>query len=318
MSARVFADQDVRPKNSMANETFPRFIKPMLSTLIKEPFNDPDWLFELKWDGYRAIAEIRKNEVALYSRNFNSFNQLFPIIVKELKSLKNDLVMDGEIVVFDQEGKSNFQMLQNYLLEGSSSTTLRYCVFDLLFYKNKDLRKEPLKDRKELLRNILSKKTLPHLVYSDHVEEHGVAFFKEIQKQQLEGMIAKDKNSPYVSIRSRNWLKIKAIQRQEFVICGYTNPKGRRTYFGSLVIGVYDENNVLTYAGNVGAGFDQQALETLYKLMQPLITQKCPFPSIPPGQKSTTWLRPKLVCEVAFQEWTREGILRQPVFILKR
>lgn len=290
----------------------PRNIKPMLAFPAKEPFDHADWLFEIKWDGFRAIAEIDHHQVNLYSRTFQSFNQRFTPIVEELQSLKIQAIFDGEIVVVDEEGKSNFQALQNYQKTGIGD--LRYYVFDLLYYKGKDLRSLPLLERKQILQTLLPKSRNSLLLYSDHIITQGKKFFEEVKKKHLEGMMAKNVQSSYESKRNKSWLKIKTHERQEALICGFTPPKGSRQKFGALLLGVYGQN-ALEYIGLVGGGFNRKTLTQVMEQLQPLKTEKCPFSKSPKINQKVTWVKPKLICEVSFAEWTKDNLMRQPIFL---
>lgn len=285
-------------------------MKPMLATLVKEPFDDKDWIFEIKWDGFRALAHKSK-KVKLLSRNEKPFNARFPHIVKELEKLPGDFILDGEIVVFDKAKRSSFQLLQNY--EDSKEGIPCYCIFDILSYRGKDLTHLPLIQRKELLHKLLDKKESKHLLFSDHIEKYGKRLFERAKKKSLEGIIAKRKNSSYLSIRSKDWLKIKTKMRQEFVIGGFTESRGGRTGFGAILIGYYEKGKFV-YAGHVGGGFNELLLKKLYGQMIRLKRQKCPFVNEPHPNAPVTWVQPKLICEVAFAEWTKDGILRQPIF----
>ncbi len=272
----------------------------MLAVEVKEPFDDPDWIFEIKWDGYRALASKSKN-VELLSRGQKSFNARFPLIVKELEKLPGKFLLDGEIVALDEKGRPQFQLLQNN--EGAFC----YFVFDLLSYNGKDMRHLPLIERKEKLRELLGQGVYVH--FSEHVETFGKRLFKLAKKKGLEGIVAKRKESPYRSRRSRDWLKIKARLSGDFVIGGFTEPKGRKL-FGALLIGYYEKGRLI-YAGRVGGGFSEKLLKTTYDKMIGLKSKKCPFETAP--HLKAAWIEPKLLCEVAFAEWTRGGILRQPV-----
>lgn len=287
-------------------------IKPMLATLVEEPFDDKNWLFETKWDGYRCIADVADQEVSLYSRNFKPQNHLFPPIVKALQALHIDAILDGEIVVIDTKGISHFQSLQNYQRSGVGD--LRYCLFDILFYQGKDLRSLPLIKRKEILKKLLPSTKRSALYYSEHVLERGVKLYTAASKMHLEGIMAKEIHSPYRSMRSRSWLKIKTHARQEAVIAGFTEPRGSRKKFGALIVGVYEKGS-LQYIGHVGGGFDAVTLDEVMKKMEPLITPKCPFKIAPVTNMPVTWIAPKLVCEISFAEWTEEGLMRQPIFM---
>jgi bifunctional non-homologous end joining protein LigD len=296
-----------------AKGKIPHHIKPMLAYLLDKPFNDKDWIFEIKWDGYRALAEVSSKKVHLYSRNFLSFDEMFPAVLQALKKIKTDVVLDGEVVVFDKKGKSQFQLLQNYLRSEENQGALRYCIFDILYYDGRDLRDLSLIERKKILQDVIDWEGNPILHLSDSIEGRGIDFFKAAKKQGLEGIIGKEKQSHYVSKRSRSWVKVKSHQRQEAVIGGFTQPRGSRKRFGALLLGIY-ENSKLIYVGHVGGGFDESLLEDLHDQLIPLITDKCPFSKQPKTNTPATWVKPKIVCEVSFQEWTSEGIMRQPIF----
>jgi len=289
----------------------PLRVKPMLTTLVDEAFDGDDWLFEIKWDGYRTVSSISGGKVELYSRNNLSFNQRYPEIVDELSTWTVDAVFDGEIVVLDENGHSRFQYLQNWMSDQQG--TLRYYVFDILWLDGYDLTEVPLIDRKKILKQIIPQSDA--ICYSDHVEKNGIKFFEAANQRGLEGIIAKKKNATYeTDTRSKNWLKIKTALRQEAVIVGFTEPAGSRSYFGALVLGVY-ENGKLEYAGHTGTGFTHKTLKEVWDRLEPLITDKCPFDIKPKTRLPATWVRPKLICEVKFQEWTQGHIMRVPVFM---
>lgn len=289
----------------------PVFIKPMLASLISHPFDDENWLFEIKWDGYRALANIDK-KVELFSRNEKSFNQQFSPIVEDLSHLKEQAILDGEIVILDSNGRSNFQLMQNY--QTTHRGELYYYVFDLLYLNGHDLRDRPLIERKEILKNLMDQTSFKYVRYSDHIMTKGEKLFEEARKQRLEGIMAKKIESLYVSKRSHDWLKIKTHQRQEVIIGGYTQPRGGRKHFGALLLGVYNEKKEFIYVGHVGGGFDQKLLEKIFLQLHSLEQKKCPFQTIPKTNTHPTWVKPKLVCEVSFAEWTTDGRLRQPIF----
>jgi len=280
--------------------------KPMLATLIEEPFDDPDWIFEIKWDGFRAIATIKNGKIDLRSRTNQSFNLKFPEIVDALKKIKGSAVLDGEIVVLDEEGISRFQLLQQ-----KKEGTLCYYVFDILEKDGKDLRGLPLIERKKILKRTLKG---PIILYSDHIEGHGVALFKKASQKGLEGIIGKRKDSTYQSRRSRDWVKIKTHLKQEMVIGGFTEPRGARQKFGSLLVGIYNKKKELIYAGHVGGGFSGSLLNSVYKELKPLIQKTCPFKTVPKTNTRATWVAPKLLAEISFAEWTKDNIMRQPIF----
>lgn len=283
----------------------------MLCTLIKEPFSDKEWLFEVKWDGFRALAFIAKN-VVLKSRNNIVFTQFSPI-VKELQKIKEEVILDGEIVLLDEEGKSHFQLMQNY--KTNQEGILAYYVFDILYLDGKDLRSLPLIQRKTILEKLLRKYKLNTVCYSDHILYDGKAFFKVIKKEKMEGIIGKKISSTYQSKRSRDWVKVKTSMRQEVVIGGFTEPKGARKRFGSLLVGIYNKKKELVYCGSVGGGFDRALLEEIYHQLKPLIQKKCPFKEQPKANTKETWVKPKLLCEVSFLEWTASNSMRHPVFV---
>lgn len=305
------ADSTAYAFKNAPKKKMPTFIKPMLAKLIGAPFDDNDWIFEIKWDGYRALAFMDK-KVELLSRNDKSFLPLFAPVAKDLKKLKTQAILDGEVVILDKKGKSQFQLMQNYQRTGEG--ILAYFVFDLLYLKGRDIRDLPLVERKELLKELLEGADLDTVRYSDHVDKKGIAFFKKAAKQGLEGIMAKRKDSPYISSRSSDWLKIKTHERQEAVIGGFTEPRGSRKKFGALLLGVYDDKKNFVYIGHVGGGFNTELLNELYEKMEPLIQEKCPFVVKPKPNMPVQWVKPKLVCEVSFAEWTRGGNMRQPIF----
>jgi bifunctional non-homologous end joining protein LigD len=283
----------------------------MLTTLVDEPFDGEDWIFEIKWDGYRAISSVINGSVELYSRNNISFIERYTPIVNALKDFANDVVIDGEIVALDENGLSRFQYLQNWQSEQQGE--LVYYVFDLIWIDGYDVTQLPLVERKKILQQIIPESDT--IRYSDHVEKKGKEFFGIAKKQGLEGIIAKNKNSSYdLSVRSRNWLKIKTAARQEAVICGFTAPRASRQYFGALILGIY-QNDKLVYAGHTGSGFNEKLLKEIWNKLKPLITDKCPFETKPKTNMPATWVKPKLICEIKFQEWTHDHIMRVPIFM---
>lgn len=299
------------PTKKKASAKMPDFISPMLATLVDAPFDDDEWLFEIKWDGFRSLAFINEKKVRLKSRNNLLFNQKFPTIVKELMKIKATVVFDGEIVAVDKQGKSHFQYIQNYKEE---KTTLCYYVFDLLYKDGEDLTDLPLIERKKILKKVLSQLNLPLIRFSDHIIKEGKAFFKLAVKKKLEGIIGKKISSTYQSRRSKDWVKIKSHLRQEVIICGFTEPKGSRKKIGALIAGIYNQNKELNYAGHVGGGFTYALLEEMYDKLKPLIIKKCPFKEKPSVNSPVTWVKPKLLAEVSFAEWTKDKIMRQPIF----
>lgn len=280
----------------------------MLCTLVDEPFDEKGWIFEIKWDGYRAFAK-KNGELDLISRGKKSYNKQFPTLVSEFKSMKGSFIIDGEIVILDAKGKSNFQMLQNYYKKKVGIPY--FYAFDILRLNGKDLKDFPLLERKKILKKFIQGKK--HIRYCRHILTKGKAFFKAAEKKGLEGIIAKKSDSTYQFRRGRDWLKIKTKNRQEVVIGGFTEPKGARKKFGALLIGVYKKGK-LQYAGHVGGGFDQKLLIDIYADLKKVVSPNCPFTSTPKTNTPATWVKPKLVCEVEFTEWTTDGKLRHPIF----
>lgn len=283
----------------------------MLAKLHEGAFDSSDWLFEIKWDGYRAIAEIGKKGIRLYSRNGLSFEHNYPAVYNELQKIKGTAILDGEITALDSDGKPRFQLLQQY--EQTPETPICYYVFDCLEINGKSIKGLPLTERKELLKKLLPQSDI--IRYSDHVMEKGKAFFKLVKEQDLEGMMAKKADSTYqTDVRTGNWLKIKSIFTEEAVIAGYTEPRGGRKKFGALILGTY-KNGKLVYIGHTGTGFNDKALKEVYDEMQPLITQKSPFDAKVPINGAATWVKPKLVCNLKYSEITADGYRRHPVFM---
>ncbi len=306
MEREDLKDAPIRP--------MPRVLKPMLASVVEEPFDDPDWVFEVKWDGYRAIAEIRDGTVSLYSRNGISYDKKFSPVVESLRKFGFNAVLDGEIVVVDDQGRPDFQMLQHY--HDSGTGHLLYYVFDILYFKGHDLTDLPLIRRKELLKKILP--SIPKIKFSDHVWKEGVLFYNVAKEKELEGIVAKHAQSAYeTGRRSRQWLKVKTRQTQEGVIAGFTEPGGSRKYFGSLVLGLF-EGGELIYIGHVGGGFAEKDLQDVSEKLRPLVQKECPFTEEPETNAAVTWVKPELVCEVILSGWTEETIMRQPVFVRLR
>ncbi|MFP4014110.1 MAG: DNA ligase D [Chitinispirillaceae bacterium] len=286
-------------------------LRPMLAQLVEEPFDKEGWFFEIKWDGYRAVAECLHGAVRLYSRNGLSVTGHYPPVVRDLRSLPFEAVLDGEIVVLDSKGRSDFGALQNYRRKAEG--TLVYYVFDLLYFEGYDLTGLPLHRRKELLKSVIP--PLDHLKFNAHIETSGRNFYEGVKQLGLEGVVAKESGSPYVpGSRSWHWRKIKIVKQQEAVVGGFTEPKGGRKFLGSLIVGVY-ENDKLTYISHVGSGFSDSKLAEVREKLDKLITPQCPFSSNPASGEKAHWVRPELVCVVRFSEWTNDGSLRHPVFL---
>jgi bifunctional non-homologous end joining protein LigD len=298
----------------------PQDVSPMLATLVDKPFDEEGWLYEIKWDGFRTLAYLNKGKVELRSRNNKSFEKYYPIY-DELKEWSVNAVLDGELVVLDAKGQSNFGALQNWRSEADGE--LIYYVFDVLWLEGRDLTGLPLTTRRELLRQIIPAEG--SVRYSDNFETSGTEFFAAAQKMGLEGIIAKKADSPYIpGARTREWLKVKTVSRQEVVLGGYTRNKGTSKPFSSLLAGVF-ENGRLQYVGKIGTGFNVKMQKEMMKQFKPLEQKEAPFDVVPdvnspsrfrpdPPEAKVVWLKPRLVCEVSYREMTRDGIMRQPSF----
>jgi bifunctional non-homologous end joining protein LigD len=307
----------------------PTAIHPMLATSVDDPFDDPEWLFEIKWDGYRAIAFIAKGKVRLVSRNQNDLTAQY----SELQSIPSFIqaetaILDGEIAALDEQGRSSFSLMQQRtgIRSGGRRTGSRqdisvlYYVFDLLYFDGYDLRLVSLEERKDLLAKITS---LDGPVrYSDHFSQ-GKALFDVAKQKGLEGILAKRRSSVYEERRTREWLKIKITQTLDCVIGGYTDPEGSRSYFGSIVLGLYDKKGELFHVGQAGTGFDQAMLKEVWQALKKLETKRSPFPNGVEALRTVHWVKPELVAEIKFTEWTHESTeggmkLRAPVFLRLR
>ena len=301
---------------------FPLSHRPMLATLVDEPFSSSEWSFEVKWDGYRALAFISKDHVELKSRNAKSFNQKFYSVFAALQQSGLNAVIDGEIVVTNAKGLSNFGGVQNWRSEADGE--LIYYVFDVLWLEGRDLTNLPLSERRIILRSILPP-TWELIRLSENFDVPGMKAFEIARKLGFEGIIAKRNDSIYVSgERSKDWLKIKANKRQEVVIGGFTNNEGSNKPFSSLLVGVFDEKK-LQYIGKIGTGFSIKTQKELLQQFKPLIRKTNPFSSVPdinspsrfrpdPPKATATWLKPELVCEVSFTEMTADAVMRHPSF----
>lgn len=288
----------------------PKRLQPMLATLTNAPFDDPAWVFEDKYDGFRMIAEIRRGKVVLYSRNGKIISHSYIEVAKALEGVETDAVIDGELVALGKDGVSHFQLLQNALRHEAK---LLYCVFDLMFENGEDLRQLPLLERKKRLRAVLPRDKL--VAFSRHRKADGKKFFAEAERKGLEGIMAKRADSVYASgSRTAEWLKIKTAKRQEVAIVGFTAPRRTRPFFGALVLALR-EKSAWRYIGHVGTGFSHQTLEELHAKLLKLKAAKSPFPTKVKDEGATTWVKPSLVAEVKFAEWTSKGELRQPVYL---
>jgi bifunctional non-homologous end joining protein LigD len=289
----------------------PSIIKPMLATLVDEPFSDPDWIFETKWDGYRSVCFLKNGRARFVSRNQIEMTPQYPELANIGKQVRaKEAILDGEICALDRHGIPRFQMLQR---KGATQRPpIVYFVFDLLYLDGYDLTSCTVVERKARLAEIIQPSNV--IKVSEHIDGDGEAFFREVARFKLEGMMAKRASSKYVQKRSSDWLKIKTVMRQEVVIGGYTQPRGGRSHFGALVCGLYSGNE-LRYVAHTGGGFNEKLLASIYKLMQPLKVDKSPFVAVPKTNEPVQWLKPKLVAEVKFSEWTADNHLRHPVFV---
>ncbi len=299
----------------------PAAIEPMKAGLEEKPPRGADWLFEVKWDGVRAIAFIDHEEVRLQSRSGIRCERQYPeLAVMHHQVAAGQAVLDGEIAVLDDKGVSRFHLIQpriansdpNSIAHLARSTPVVYFVFDLLYLDGYDLRNVALSERRRLLEEVITPNQV--LRISEAFPGAGEELLAAAHEHGLEGILAKHASSVYESKRSREWLKIKIVNEQEFVIGGFTEPQGDREYFGALVLGVHDGSD-LRWVGNVGTGFDHKMLKSLHDRLKPLVTKKCPFPEKPEPSKGMTWVRPELVCQVKYGNWTPDRRLRAPVFM---
>jgi bifunctional non-homologous end joining protein LigD len=302
----------------------PQSIHPMLATLVDEPFTDPGWLFEVKWDGYRALAFVRDRRVRLVSRNQNDLTAQYPEL-HDLPSLvrADSAILDGEIVALDEHGRPSFsQMQQRAGMAGGRRHTpkagipVQYFAFDLLYLNGYDLMGVDLEARKNLLAEILVRGE--RVRYSEHFDD-GRQLFDAAKSQKLEGIVAKRRGSLYETRRSREWLKVKITRRVECVIGGYTDPKGSREHFGSIVLGLYDDSGRLIHVGQAGSGFTEASHRQMWQLLQERQTSRSPFFGKVEALRQVHWVKPDLVAEIKFTEWTHEtesgGLkMRAPVY----
>ncbi|WP_312175737.1 DNA ligase D [Chryseobacterium sp.] len=316
----VASDLDQLLENT-ANQKFYEHVEPMLATLVDKPFDDKGWVYEIKWDGYRAVGFIDNNYAELKSRNDKSFNEKFYPIYEALKKLNIRAVVDGEIVVVGNNGQANFGSLQNWRSEADGD--LIYYVFDILWYDGHDLKELPLTERKAILRQVL--KESDNIQISKDFETSGIEMLDAAKKMGLEGIMAKRKTSSYhIKNRTKEWLKIKANKRQEVIIGGFTKNDGTNKLFSSLLVGVYEEGKLI-YTGKVGTGFNKKMQREMMEQFKPLITDTVPFSEEPdvnkpsrfrrnPPHASVTWLQPKLIGEVSYAEITSDNVMRHPSF----
>ncbi len=278
----------------------------MLATLVDEPFRNPEWVYEEKYDGIRILAYKEGSEVTLLSRNDKDRTPNFSDIAQSIRALEPlTLLLDGEVIALDRKKISRFQSLQRGIGD------IRYAVFDCLYVRGRDLRHEPLELRRKELEQIISGRD--RLILSRRLATDGLDAFRVAKHRGYEGLVAKCLTSTYVEARSREWLKVKVHQEDEFIILGYTAPSGSRKYFGSLLLGVYDKGK-LKYVGKVGTGFTENVLASLYRKFQPLKRKKLLI-ELPPRLRDAALLSPKLVAQISYSEWTKDEKLRHPVFL---
>ena len=278
----------------------------MLATLVAQPFHADNWVYEEKYDGDRLLAYKEHARVRLLSRNAKDRTTRFPNIAQAIAKLEPiSLLIDGEVVVFDRQNISRFQLLQ----EGKGKPTL--AVFDCLYVDGKDLRRRPLSERRRILGEVV--RSGGSLLLSGRLDKNGLKSYEVAKRRGYEGLVAKDLSSPYVERRSKFWVKVKVQQEDEFVIGCFTEPHGSRQHFGALLLGEY-KNAKLLYVGKVGTGFDRATLRSLYQKFKPLVRRNSAFTE-PPSEKNTTFLAPRLVAQISYQELTADGKLRQPVFL---
>lgn len=287
-------------------------IRPMLATLVPQPFHQPGWVYEEKYDGVRALAYRRGRRVRLYSRSLEDMTAEFSEIARAVRDLSDgNLVLDGEIVAFDRHGVSRFQLLQRRALDERMQPV--FAIFDCLERDRVELVRRPLAERRRALEAIVPSRGAV-LLRARRLPPNGLTAYRIAQKRGWEGIVAKDDASPYEpGRRSRNWLKVKCRKQGEFVIGGFTPPAGQRQHFGALLVGLFD-GPALRFVGKVGTGFSRQTLTDLSARMRALRTDESPFRPAP-REAGITWVRPELVAQVSFAEWTASGKLRQPVFL---
>ena len=328
VSSVVKASAEAECASAPSKRPMPAAIYPMLAESITEPFDGADWLFEIKWDGYRAVAFIENGKVRLVSRNQNELTARYP----ELKDMPDSVraetaILDGEVVALDDEGKASFSLMQQRTgfrpggkrAIAKADVPVLYYAFDLIYLDGYDWRRVPLEERKKKLQTILE--TGDSLRFSDHYPEHGKALFEVARQKGLEGIVAKRRNSCYEEHRSRDWLKIKVRHQLECVVGGFTEPEGSRTHFGSLVLGLYDNQGHLIHVGQAGSGFNQKSLAEIWKTLQKLESKQNPFYGEVEALRRVSWVKPVLVAEIEYAEWTAGANtgsgpkLRAPVFL---
>lgn len=306
-----------KAKKENPPEPFPAPLpEPMLAKLVKDVMDNPSWIYEQKLDGYRVLCRVKQKKIDLISRRGGNFTAKYTALLRDLASIEEDVILDGEVVVEQPDGLSDFQLLQNY--GTTQKGNLKYYVFDILYLNGHNVMSFPLLKRKELLEAFFNKYDFEKVFNLGFRTGDGKKFFEELSSKGYEGMIAKDPESTYnPGKRGESWLKIKSTHMQEAVICGYTMPQNSRKYFGSLIMGLYEKGE-LKYVGNCGTGFNEVSLKELYMKFEILKTSKCPFATVPKltGAKGKpVWIKPELVANIKFLEWTGDGLMRSPVFM---
>ena len=295
---------------------FPSFIAPQLATLVDSVPEGNEWLHEIKFDGYRILCRINEGQATWLTRAAHDWSVRFGSMADVVRDLPvRQALLDGEVVVLEATGKTNFQLLQNSLRQ-KSTANLVYFVFDLLYLDGRNLTGLRLRERKEILEKILQRRSPGPLRYSEHWIGHGDELYNESCRKGLEGIVSKKVDQPYRSGRGRDWVKVKCFKNQEFVIGGFTEPAGSRAGLGALLLGVHDKRSNLVYAGKVGTGFTEQTLKELRSRLHPLERKSPSFVNPPKGREArgVHWVKPKLVGAVAFTEWTKDNLLRHPSF----
>lgn len=302
--------RDVEIKSSRQKTS----LRPMLAAVAKQAFNDSDWIFEMKWDGYRVIAELKNQQTTLWSRNGLNLNDRFSLIAEACNKIKKNVVIDGEVVLLNEKELPDFQGLQHY--ETGDPGVLLYYVFDLLYVDGKSVKELPLLERKKKLKAILGKRQLVR--YCDHIATKGIEFFTAVHEMGLEGIVGKEKESTYhEGVRSKSWLKIKGARSEEVLIAGFTNPRNSRKYFGALILAT-PKGKKFVYRGHVGTGFSQALQKELLGKMKKLQTDKSPFSEKVPLNEKVTWIKPSITAEIGYGEITQGGVFRHPVFLRVR
>jgi bifunctional non-homologous end joining protein LigD len=304
-------------QEDLSEEAFPRWLEPMLATLVDEPFSDEGWIYERKLDGERCLAFVSDDDLRLKSRNQNRLNDAYPELAEAMaRTATTPMVVDGEVVAFEG-GTTSFERLQGRMQIADpeearqSRVKVYYYLFDILHLDGASTRDLPLRTRKSLLRRVLDFED--PLRFATHRNREGEEYYRKACASGWEGVIAKDAGAPYFASRSRRWLKFKCVSRQEFVVGGFTDPEGERTHFGALLVGYFDGDE-LVYAGKVGTGYDEESLEMLADRMGELRQDEPPFGRGDPPEEAN-WVDPELVVEVGFTEWTRHGKLRHPRYL---